>query len=336
MEERAQHWREFAEPREKEDLRAQASRCMDCGIPFCHGGCPLGNLIPEWNELVHRGQTNEARARLEETNNFPEITGRVCPAPCETSCVLNIDGNPVTIKDIEHAIADEIFQGPLAPRVSTRRSGKSVGVIGSGPAGLALAQQLARAGHAVHVYERDDRAGGLLRYGIPDFKLEKAPIDRRLSQMRAEGVTRLHVGANVGRDVTADELRSATTPWSLRWAPAAPRDLPIPGRELAGVHIAMDFLEQQNRRIAGDLIKASEAIVAPGKRVVVLGGGEAYKAPTGVRDVDPPRGVERRATRANAEAATRARPREPLARVAVHPSYVVVTRRRGDTGNARP
>jgi glutamate synthase (NADPH/NADH) small chain len=271
--ERWAHWGEFAEPHETRDLEAQASRCMDCGIPFCHAGCPLGNLIPEWNDLVYRGDMPGARARLEETNNFPEMTGRVCPAPCEAACVLNIDEHPVTIKDIEHAIADDLFRVPLVPRIAAYRSGKSVAVVGSGPAGLAVAQELARAGHAVHLYERDDRIGGLLRYGIPDFKLEKGLVDRRMEQMSAEGVT-FHAGVHVGREVSGGDLRSRHDAVVLALGARAPRDLPIPGRELAGVHFAMEFLVQQNRRVAGDSIAEADAIVAKGKRVVVLGGGD--------------------------------------------------------------
>jgi glutamate synthase (NADPH/NADH) small chain len=266
--ERAKHWREFTDPPPQAQLEAQASRCMDCGIPFCHQGCPLGNLIPEWNDLVHRGRMDEARARLEETNNFPEMTGRICPAPCEASCVLNIEGTPVTIKDIERSIADHAFASPLVPRVAARRTGKRVAVVGSGPAGLAAAQELARAGHDVHVYERDDRIGGLLRYGIPDFKLEKEPIDRRITQMRAEGVT-FHTGV----DARAD-LRARHDAVVLALGARAPRDLPVPGRELGGVHFAMEFLVQQNRRVAGDVVPDEGALLATGKRVVVLGGGD--------------------------------------------------------------
>ncbi len=273
VEERSKHWREFAEAPAKEHLEAQASRCMDCGIPFCNSGCPLGNLIPEWNDLVHRGQMEEARARLEETNNFPEVTGRVCPAPCEASCVLNIEETPVTIKEIEHAIADSIFASALVPKVPTRKTGKLVAVVGSGPAGLAIAQQLAREGHDVHLYERDDRIGGLLRYGIPDFKLEKGVIDRRMAQMRAEGVT-FHTRVDVGGKVTGAELRARHDAVVLALGARAPRDLTAPGRELDGVHFAMEFLVQQNRRVAGDIVPEHGALLATGKRVVVLGGGD--------------------------------------------------------------
>jgi glutamate synthase (NADPH/NADH) small chain len=270
VEERAAHWREFSEPPTRVELEGQASRCMDCGIPFCHSptGCPLGNLIPEWNDLVYRGRMDEARARLEETNNFPEMTGRICPAPCEAACVLNIEGSPVTIKEIERAIADHAFASPLIPRIAPRRTGKRVAVVGSGPAGLAVAQELARAGHDVHVLERDDRIGGLLRYGIPDFKLEKGPIDRRMEQMEAEGVT-FHTGVAAG-----GELRARYDAVVLAMGARAPRDLPVAGRELDGVHFAMEFLVQQNKRVAGDVVPDAGAILATGKRVVVLGGGD--------------------------------------------------------------
>jgi glutamate synthase (NADPH/NADH) small chain len=273
VDERVAHWGEFTDARAPEELRAQASRCMDCGIPFCHRGCPLGNLIPEWNDLVHRGRLDDARARLEETNNFPEVTGRICPAPCEASCVLNIGESPVTIKDIERSIADHTFASPLIPRPPTRRTGKRVAVVGSGPAGLAIAQQLARAGHEVHVLERDDRIGGLLRYGIPDFKMEKSILDARMEQMRAEGMT-FHTNVDVGRTVSADELRARYDAVVLALGARLPRDLPIDGRAHTGVHFAMEFLEQQNRRVAGDVVPDDVAVLATGKHVVVLGGGD--------------------------------------------------------------
>ncbi len=270
VEERAKHWREFSEPHPKEQLEAQASRCMDCGIPFCHQGCPLGNLIPEWNDLVHRGRMDEARARLAETNNFPEVTGRVCPAPCEASCVLNIEETPVTIKEIERAIADHAFASPLVPQIPPRRTGKTVAVVGSGPAWPRRGAGAARlATKSTRVYERDNRIGGLLRYGIPDFKLEKHPIDRRMEQMRAEGVT-FHPNA----DLTGAELRARHDAVVLALGARAPRDLPVPGRELDGVHYAMDFLVQQNRRVAGDVVPEKGALLATGKRVIVLGGGD--------------------------------------------------------------
>ncbi len=266
--ERVKDWREIHVAASEEQLRTQASRCMDCGIPFCHQGCPLGNLIPEWNDLVHSGRMDDAVRRLLATNNFPEVTGRVCPAPCEASCVLNIEEVPVTIKTIERAISDHLLLQTLVPVVASTRTGKRVAVVGSGPAGLACAQELARAGHDVTLFERDDRIGGLLRYGIPDFKLEKGILDRRVEQMQAEGV-RFVTGKNVG----ADELRAYDAA-VLAIGARVPRDLPVSGHGLAGVHFAMDFLEQQNRRIAGDVVPGDKAILATGKRVVVIGGGD--------------------------------------------------------------
>lgn len=273
VEERLHTWGEFEGLPTPDALRDQASRCMDCGIPFCHKGCPLGNLIPDWNDLVYRGRLDDALAALEQTNNFPEVTGRVCPAPCEASCVLNIDGAPVTIKTVEQALADHAFSQPLKPRPAPRRTGRAVAVVGSGPAGLAAAQQLARMGHAVSVFERSDRLGGLLRYGIPDFKLEKGVLDRRIEQMRAEGVT-FHTGVCVGRDLTAEGLLVRFDAVVLCIGAGQPRLLQVPGAELAGVHLAMDFLEQQNRRVAGDTIPEEQALLAAGKRVIILGGGD--------------------------------------------------------------
>ena len=274
IDERIRHYKEFEEPVPAEELKAQASRCMDCGIPFCHQGCPLGNLIPEWNDLVYRGHMDDAVARLEETNNFPEFTGRVCPAPCEASCVLNIDNVPVTIKAVERSIADHaISHEMLVPKRAERRSGQRVAVIGSGPAGMAAAQQLARSGHDVTLYEKDDRIGGLLRYGIPDFKMEKHLIDRRMVQMEAEGVE-LRTSVDVGVDVTGDELRRRYDAIVLAGGARKPRDLPVPGRNLDGVHFAMDFLTQQNKRNAGDVVPEEGAILATKKRVVVIGGGD--------------------------------------------------------------
>ncbi len=265
---RVKDWSELTIPESDHEVRAQASRCMDCGIPFCHNGCPLGNIIPEFNDLVFAGRMDEAAARLHETNNFPEVTGRVCPAPCEASCVLSLDGAPVTIKSIERVIADHVMTRDLVPRLASKHSGKRVAIVGSGPAGLAAAQELARAGHDVTVFERDDRLGGLLRYGIPDFKMEKTMVDRRIEQMRAEGVRFV-----CDAEVTAETLApfDATV---LAMGARRPRDLPIAGRELAGVHYAMDFLTQQNRRVAGDRVADEGAILATGKRVAVIGGGD--------------------------------------------------------------
>lgn len=266
--ERVAHSKEFTIEPPAEELKAQASRCMDCGIPFCHQGCPLGNLIPEFNDLVWRGKMADAARVLASTNNFPEVTGRVCPAPCEASCVLNIDEVPVTIKDVERTIANAMFEGTLEPEPSPFRTGKRVAIIGSGPAGLAAAQELARKGHDVIVFERDDRIGGLLRYGIPDFKLEKGVIDRRMTQMQGEGVV-FKASTNVKKSDLADFDAVI-----LCIGARIPRDLPVPGRELDGVHFAMDFLEQQNRRVAGETIEGPHALTAERKHVVVIGGGD--------------------------------------------------------------
>jgi glutamate synthase (NADPH) small chain len=272
--ERLLDWREFELPVPDAELAEQAARCMDCGIPFCHDGCPLGNLIPDWNDLFSKGRLDEAAAALYATNNFPEVTGRVCPAPCEASCVLNIDESPVTIKNVERGIADRaIEQNLLVPIMAQVKTGKRVAMVGSGPAGLAAAQQLARRGHDVTVFERDDRIGGLLRYGIPDFKLEKHIIDHRVEQMRAEGVT-FRTSVHVGLDVTGAELRGKYDAIVLCGGARRPRDLPVPGRELRGIHFAMEFLEQGNRRVAGDAILEERAILATGRRVVIIGGGD--------------------------------------------------------------
>ena len=255
------------------ELRDQASRCMSCGVPFCHKGCPLGNLIPDWNDLVHRGRWQEASERLHSTNSFPELTGKLCPAPCEESCVLTINDDAVTIKEIEWAIVERAWEeGWITPRPAEGRTGRSVGVIGSGPAGMAAAQQLARAGHAVTVYERDDRAGGLLRYGIPDFKLEKELIDRRVAQLVAEGVE-FAFGVDAGAGVPVDELRARHDALVLATGAQRHRRLALPGAELAGVHLAMDYLVQQNRRVAGLPVGAPE-LSARGLRVAILGGGD--------------------------------------------------------------
>jgi glutamate synthase (NADPH/NADH) small chain len=269
---RLQDWREVYEPFGREAVEVQASRCMDCGIPFCHNGCPLGNLIPEWNDLVYRDRWREATDRLHATNNFPEFTGRLCPAPCEASCVLGISQDPVTIEQVEKQIIERAFdEGWVAPVPPSRLTGKKVAVVGSGPAGLAAAQQLTRAGHDVTVFERADRIGGLLRYGIPEFKMEKRIIDRRLDQMTAEGTT-FRTGVNVGVDVTSAELRSTHDAVVLAGGATQWRDLPVPGRDLDGVHQAMEFLPWANRVQQGDL--AEPPITAAGKRVIIIGGGD--------------------------------------------------------------
>lgn len=253
-------------------LRRQASRCMDCGVPFCHQGCPLGNLIPEWNDLMWRGQEEEAVQRMHATNNFPEFTGRVCPAPCESSCVLGINQPAVTIKQVEYAIGEKAFDlGLIQPHLPERLLDKTVAVVGSGPAGLAAAQQLTQAGFTVAVYEREDRIGGLLRYGIPDFKLSKDVLERRLQVMEAEG-TRFRPGTEIGTDIGWDELRRRYDAVVVATGATQPRDLPIPGRELEGVHFAMDYLVQSNKALAGD--EVPEQIHAEGKHVVILGGGD--------------------------------------------------------------
>jgi glutamate synthase (NADPH) small chain len=272
---RLQDWREVYEPFPATRLERQAGRCMDCGIPFCHNGCPLGNLIPEWNDLVWRHDWQDAADRLHATNNFPEFTGRLCPAPCEAACVLGINSDPVTIKQVEVEIIDRAFASgwvvPLPPAV---RSGAAVAVIGSGPAGLAAAQQLTRAGHAVTVFERDDAPGGLLRYGIPAFKLEKRHVDRRLAQMRAEG-TEFRCGVEAGTDITADELRASFDAVVLCGGARVPRDLPLPGRALDGIHQAMEYLPLANRVVAADpVLPAEPAISARGRHVVIVGGGD--------------------------------------------------------------
>lgn len=269
---RLMDWKEVYEQGDAATLRRQAGRCMDCGIPFCHQGCPLGNLIPEWNDLMSRGEGRQAIERLHATNNFPELTGRLCPAPCESSCVLGINQPPVTIKQVEVSIIDQAFANEwVEPHPPGRLTGKTVAVVGSGPAGLAAAQQLTRAGHTVAVFERDDRIGGLLRYGIPDFKLEKKHLELRLRQMQAEG-TRFRAGVNVGVDMTWTDLRSRYDAVIVATGALVPRDLPIPGRDLPGVHFAMEYLVQQNRVGAGD--RVDNQITAAGKHVVVLGGGD--------------------------------------------------------------
>ena len=273
--ERIRHYKEFIIPLPEDELRQQGARCMDCGIPYCHNGCPVNNLIPDWNDLVYEGNWRGALDALHATNNFPEFTGRICPAPCETSCTLNITDNPVTIKNIESAIIDRGWkEGWIEPKISPHRSGKRVAVIGSGPAGLACAQQLARVGHAVTLFERNARLGGLLRYGIPDFKLEKHLIDRRLSQMRAEGVE-FRSNVEVGVTISTDEVLANHDAVVLTGGSETPRDMEkTPGRELDGVHFAMQFLTQQNRRVAEEHIGDNRPILAGSKHVIVIGGGD--------------------------------------------------------------
>jgi glutamate synthase (NADPH/NADH) small chain len=274
VEERIKNYREFVLPLPEKETRDQAARCMDCGIPYCHNGCPVNNQIPDWNDLVYRGNWEEAARNLLSTNNFPEVTGRVCPAPCEASCTLNIDDNPVAIKTVECAIADKAIEsGWIKPEPPSHKTGKKVAVVGSGPAGMACAQQLARAGHDVHVFEKFAKAGGLLRYGIPDFKMEKGIVDLRVQQMEAEGVT-FHYGAHVGVDLPADTLLAEYDAVALTGGAEHPRDLPIPGRDLDGIHFAMDFLPQQNRRVSGEPLNGVKDILAGGKHVVVIGGGD--------------------------------------------------------------
>jgi len=271
---RVRHYKEFVIPLSEEATKDQAARCMNCGIPYCHNGCPVNNQIPDWNDLVYNGNWEEASRNLHSTNNFPEFTGRVCPAPCEASCTLNLTDQSVTIKSIECAIVDRAWSnGWLKPEVPSHKTGKKIAVVGSGPAGLAAAQQLARAGHDVHVFEKHARAGGLLRYGIPDFKMEKQLIDRRVKQMEGEGVT-FHYNVNVGVDVTHDKLVEGYDAVILAGGAEKPRDLPIPGRELSGVHFAMDFLPQQNRRVGKESLGTNTPILASGKHVVVIGGGD--------------------------------------------------------------
>jgi glutamate synthase (NADPH/NADH) small chain len=272
--ERIQDWLEVYLPFPEESARTQGARCMDCGVPFCHTGCPLNNVIPDWNDLAYQGRWHGAIRRLHATNNFPEFTGRICPAPCETACVLGINAPPVSIRQMEKAIADRGFEeGFIKPEPPAALTGKRVAVVGSGPAGLAAAQQLARAGHSVTVFEKNDRFGGLLRYGIPNFKMEKHLIDRRLEQMRAEGV-KFQPNAHVGGNVPVEDLRKEFDAILMAGGAEHPRDLPIPGRELRGIHFAMDFLPQQNRRNQGDTVPEAEAILATGRRVVIIGGGD--------------------------------------------------------------
>ncbi len=274
---RRNSWHEFVKPLPEPKLTEQAARCMDCGIPFCHNGCPVNNMIPDWNDLVYRDQWETALITLHSTNNFPEFTGRICPAPCEAACTLNIDDQPVTIKTIECAIVDRGWdEGWIVPVAAPSRTGKSIAVVGSGPAGLACSQQLARAGHDVTLFEKNDRIGGLLRYGIPEFKMEKRLIDRRIEQMRGEGV-QFRTNVEIGVDLSVADLLEEYDAIAMTGGAELPRDLEVTGRELDGIHFAMDFLTQQNKRVAGD----SEAVAAPGgtisaagKHVVVVGGGD--------------------------------------------------------------
>ncbi|MFO1247054.1 MAG: glutamate synthase subunit beta [Alphaproteobacteria bacterium] len=276
-EERINNYREFVHPLPAPEVSKQAARCMDCGIPFCHNGCPVNNLIPDWNNLVYRDQWRTASETLHSTNNFPEFTGRICPAPCEASCTLNIIDTPVTIKTIECQIVDRAWEeGWIQPVMAPKKTGKTVAVVGSGPAGMAAAQQLARAGHSVTLFEKNDRIGGLLRYGIPDFKMEKHLIDRRMRQMEAEGVV-FRTSVEVGVTVSMDMLQADYDAVVLAGGAEAPRDLPVPGRELEGIHFAMDFLVQQNKRVAGDpesKAAPNGTLSAKGKHVVVIGGGD--------------------------------------------------------------
>lgn len=271
---RVEDWQEIYSGWPDQQARAQASRCMDCGVPFCNSGCPLGNLIPEWNDLVYHGDWQEAIDRLHATNNFPEFTGRICPAPCEGACTLAVNGDSVTIEMIEKAISDRAWrEGWIKPEPPRTRTGKKVAVVGSGPAGLAAAQQLNRAGHTVTIFERSERMGGLLVLGIPEFKLEKAVVKRRLAQIEAEGVI-FRPSTNVGVDISHDELLTQFDAICLAGGSTVPRDLPIPGRDLSGIHYAMDFLTQQNRRLKGREFSPEETISALGKNVVIIGGGD--------------------------------------------------------------
>jgi glutamate synthase (NADPH) small chain len=271
---RVRHYSEFIIPLSDEGTRNQAARCMDCGIPYCQSGCPVNNQIPDWNDLVYNNRWEEASRNLHSTNNFPEFTGRICPAPCEASCTLNIDDNPVTIKSIECAIVDRAWsEGWLKPEIAAEKTGKKVAIVGGGPAGLAAAQQLARAGHNIHLFEKHRKAGGLMRYGIPDFKMEKHHLDRRVTQMEAEGVT-FHYGAHIGVTQDAQQLVDSFDAVLMTGGAEKPRDLPIPGRELSGIHPAMDFLPQQNRRVSKESPLDNKPILAGGKHVIVIGGGD--------------------------------------------------------------
>jgi glutamate synthase (NADPH) small chain len=272
--ERTKNFKEFVVPLGDDGVKKQASRCMDCGIPYCHNGCPVNNQIPDWNDLVYKGDWQQASKNLHSTNNFPEVTGRICPAPCEAACTLNIDDKPVTIKTIESAIADKAWEeGWIVPQPPETKTGKKVAIVGSGPAGLAAAQQLARVGHDVHVYEKNAFPGGLLRYGIPDFKMEKIVIERRVKQMEAEGVT-FHCNVEIGKKVTLADLEAKHDAVLLAGGAEKPRDIPVSGRDLGGIHFAMNFLPQQNRRVSGEKLGKVLELTAKGLNVVVIGGGD--------------------------------------------------------------
>ena len=273
--ERLHDFREYQLPLAEPELKAQGARCMDCGIPFCHSGCPLGNLIPDWNDAVYRGRWRDAKTIAAATNNFPEFTGRICPAPCEAACVLDINDDAVTIKQIEQAISDRAWdEGLIQPEPPEFRTGRTVAVVGSGPSGLAAAAQLNEAGHRVTLFERNDRIGGLLRYGVPDFKLDKGVVQRRVDLMEAEGIE-MRTGVNVGVDISAEDLRAQFDAVVICTGSTVPRDLPVPGRELGGVHFAMEYLEQRNRYVAGDPpLPDEQRISAAGKHVVIIGGGD--------------------------------------------------------------
>ena len=272
--ERLKHYDEFTVPLSDPEVRQQGARCMDCGIPYCHDGCPINNIIPEWNDLVYQGEWRESLRILHSTNNFPEFTGRICPAPCEAACTLNITDQPVTIKTIEVSIVEKGWQeGWIVPRIAKRRTGKNIAVVGSGPAGMACSQQLARAGHSVVLYEKNARIGGLMRYGIPDFEMEKHFIDRRMAQMRAEGVE-FRPNSHIGITIPIEEIQEKFDAVVLTGGAEHPRDMPVPGRELPGVHFAMEFLTQQNRRLNSEPLGEGPEIMATGKHVVVIGGGD--------------------------------------------------------------
>jgi len=274
VEERIKHFGAFVIELDEQELSIQGARCMDCGIPFCHDGCPVNNIIPDWNDLVYKGEWEKAIKVLHSTNNFPEFTGSICPAPCQESCTLNLNDDPVTIKTIEYSIVDKAWQnGWIKPGIAAHKTGKKVAVVGGGPAGMACAQQLARTGHDVTLFEKNDRFGGLLRYGIPDFKMEKHQIDRRIQQMQAEGVS-FKPNTHIGVDISAQDLLGDFDAIALTGGSEQSRDLPIPGRELDGVHFAMEFLPQQNKRVAGDTIPEETSLLATSKKVVVIGGGD--------------------------------------------------------------